>query len=116
MKQENILKFDDKELFNNKILHQYDEDGQRGFLGYLLRYKQWTIKDNKIIFPDINSKERIEQLLVEYDTETKKDNISVTKQVLDKVSIFGLAKLEEMLNEETKEVEKREKRTKENVR
>ena len=32
MEQENILKFDNKELFNNEILHQYDEDGQKGFL------------------------------------------------------------------------------------
>ena len=114
MEQENILKFDDKELFNNEILHQYDEDGQKGFLGYLLRYKQWTISSNKIIFPDINSKEKIEKLLAEYNTETMKNNIIVRKQVLRDVSVFGVERLEQMIKEESKEIEKREKRTKEN--
>lgn len=116
MEQENILKFDDKELFNNKILHQYDEDGQKGFLGYLLRYKQWTISSNKIIFPDINSKQKIEKLLVEYNTEIIKENIIVRKQLLMDVSVFGVKKLERMIEEESKEIEKREKGTKEKER
>lgn len=116
MEQEKILKFDNKELFNNEILHQYDEDGQKGFLGYLLRYKQWTISSNKIIFPNINSKEKIEKLLVEYNTEIMKNNIIVKKQVLMDVSVFGVKRLEQMIKEESKEIEKREKRTKEKER
>lgn len=49
--EENILKFDESNLFNNNILHQYDEDGQKGFLGYLLRDNRWQITENKIVFP-----------------------------------------------------------------
>lgn len=116
MEQENILKFDNKELFNNEILHQYDEDGQKGFLAYLLKYKQWTISSNKIVFADINSKEKIEKLLEEYNTETMKNNIIVKKQVLKDVSVFGVERLKQIIKEESKEIEKREKRAKEKER
>lgn len=117
MEQKNILKFDDKELFNNKMLHQYDADGQKGFLGYLIRYKQWIIDSNKIIFPEIiNSKEKIEKLLTEYNVEILKNNLVIKKLILDDVSAFGVERLEQTIEEESKKIEKREKGTKEEER
>lgn len=117
MKQENILKFDDKELFNSEILHQYDEDGQKGFLGYLLRYNYWIINDNKIIFPNIDSKCKIEMLLEKYKEETIKDNIRIRKDVLRDVSIFGIEKIKQMIKKDYKTIEKNERRNKcQNVR
>ena len=71
MEQNNVLKFNEKELFNSEILHQYDEDGQLGFLGYLLRYKQWKILDNNIIFPEIKKQAEIEKTLWEYGDYNK---------------------------------------------
>ena len=62
------------------------------------------------------SKEKIEKLLAEYNTETMKNNIIVRKQVLRDVSVFGVERLEQMIKEESKEIEKREKRTKEKER
>ncbi len=36
---ENALTYDTRNLFNSNLLQQYDSDGQKGFLGYLLRHK-----------------------------------------------------------------------------
>ena len=40
MEEKKELKFDVKRLFNYEKLHEYDEDGQKGFLGYLIREEQ----------------------------------------------------------------------------
>ena len=45
-----------------------------------------------------------------------KNNIIVRKQVLRDVSVFGVERLEQMIKGESKEIEKREKRTKEKER
>lgn len=107
--KEFTLKFDDKNLFNIELLQQYDNDGQRGFLGYLLRYKKWEIDKNKIVFPDIKSSEEIQKALSEYNIEIKKDNFRIKNAMLEKVSIFGLARCEQMLKSEQKEIEKTNK-------
>lgn len=100
MDKDNILKFDEKGLFNSNLLQQYDEHGQKGFLGYLLRYKNWKIDENKIIFPDIKSNEKIQELLIEYDKDTKKNYINIQNVTLEKVSIYGLTQCQEMLKKE----------------
>ena len=56
MNKKNILEFDNINLFNYDLLHQYDPDGQKGFLGYLMRYKQWNIEENKIILKRVDGK------------------------------------------------------------
>ena len=60
MKNVNLLTYDNEKLFNSERLHQYDTDGQKGFLGYLIRNEKWNIENNKIVFPEINSNEKIE--------------------------------------------------------
>lgn len=104
--------FDEENLFNNEILHQYDEDGQRSFLGHLIRYEKWTVEEGKIIFPDINSKNKVQKLLKDYDTDVKKYNLQIMRQDLRNVSVFGLARLEYMIKRISKEIEENERETK----
>lgn len=103
---ENFLTFDDNNLFNSKLLHQYDEDGQKGFLGFLLRYKNWKIDKNKIVFPDIKNQRHIKSILKEYDLDIKKFSYQIQKQTLNDVSVFGLDRIEQNLKNEYKEIQK----------
>ena len=100
MKEEIILKFDEKNLFNKDILHQYDEDGQKGFLGYLLRKNSWRISNNQIVFPDIKSNEKIKNLLKDYDTDIKKNNLIIKKDTLDKVMVLGFSRVKDFVDNE----------------
>ena len=104
MNSEEVLKFDELELFNNEILQQYDNDGQKGFLGYLIRYEKWKIEGGEIIFPNVNSKERIQKLLRDYEIDVRKINLQIMKQDLRNVSMFGLDGLEEMIKKTEKEI------------
>ena len=123
MEQENILKFNDKELFSNKILHQYDEDGQKGFLGFLLRYKQWEIVNNNIIFPNIKTRQEIVNLLREYEYDEKIQYTKIRQQAIRNVKYFGVEFCEKQeenrlasFENKKKALEEREKKTKENIR
>lgn len=110
--KENNLTYDEKELFNSEILQQYDNDGQRGFLGYLIRHEKWTIEGGEIIFPDVKSEEIIQKLLKDYDTDVKKSNLQIMKQDLRNVSVFGLASLEHTIERIEKEIKENKQETK----
>ncbi len=90
MEQDNILKFNETKLFNYEFLHQYDKDGQLGFLGYLLRYKQWKISDNNINFPEIKQQDDIAKALIEYTNDKKVENIKIKQQILRDARYFGI--------------------------
>ena len=105
MNKKNILEFDNINLFNYDLLHQYDPDGQKGFLGYLMRYKQWNIEENKIIFPEIRQKEQIETILREYDNAVKKEYLRNEKTTLEKASALGIEKCMQLIKEETEQIE-----------
>lgn len=105
MNKENVLKFDNINLFNYDLLHQYDPDGQKGFLGYLIRYKQWNIEENKITFPEIKQKEQIEKILREYDNTIKKGYLRIEKVTLEKASALGIEKCMRLIKEETEQIE-----------
>ena len=118
-----ILTFDEKELFNDRILQQYDEDGQKGVLGYLLRYKQWKIENNKIVFPDIKTRLQIFYLLREYENDERIQNTKIRQQVIRNVKSFGVEFCEKQeenrllsFENKKKEIERKQKRTKESER
>lgn len=112
IKLDEILKFDENNSFNNEILHQYDLEGQKGFLGYLLQNSLWNIVNNQIIFPNIKTSEEIEKLLIEYDTDVKKRNISIQKDILDKIMVLGFSRTKDMIDDDVKEIESRENKSK----
>ena len=109
MNREEVLKFDEFELFNSEILQQYDNNGQKGFFGYLIRYEKWKVEGGEIIFPNVNSKERIQKLLKDYDIDIRKTYLQIMKQDLRNVSMFGLARLEEMIKRTEKEIKENTK-------
>lgn len=113
MLKENILKFSENELFNNDILKQYDEEAQKGFLGYLFRNYNWSIIDNQIVFPEIQTDEEIEDLLEGYDTDIKRNNLNIKKDILDMVLVLGFARIKDMVNDEERKIKERENKSKE---
>ncbi len=120
MEQDKILCFNENSLFNSEILHQYDNDGQKGFLGYLLRYKQWKIVDNNIIFPNIKTRQQIYSSLKEYEYDEKIQNTKIRQTVIRTVKYFGVEFCEKQeenrllrFENKRKEIEKNKKRRKE---
>ena len=73
MEEKKELKFDVKRLFNYEKLHEYDEDGQKGFLGYLIREEQWKIENDRIVFPNIVNVEQIKNLLDKFENIKKSE-------------------------------------------
>ena len=108
MEQENLLTFDEKSLFNNEKLQQYDKDGQIGFLGYLIRYENWKITNNKIVFPEIKSEEEIERALADYNASVIKNTLNIKRQALSDVTRFGTYDYERILDRKLEEIEKSE--------
>lgn len=113
MIEKDILQYDDNKLFNNDILQQYDEDGQKGFLGFLLRYEKWKIEENKIIFPKIKQKD-VENLLKYYESSTRNYNLMIKRKTLDGISIFGIGYEEKTISDEEKKIRNIEKQLKNN--
>ena len=109
MQENETLKFNEKDLFYNQILQQYDKDGQLGFLGYLLRHKQWRISEENIEFIDISSKNQIEKLLKEYNTAVRKYNIKEQKNAVERANFIGNDNYIQTLNKRLESLE-REKR------
>lgn len=83
----NVLQFDTEELFNYEELHYYDEDGQRGFLAYLIKTEEWKVIDNKIVFINIISEKEVHELIKKYDTEIMKENLRIKKGALETISL-----------------------------
>lgn len=108
MKRENVLTFDEKELFNSEILQQYDNDGQRGFLGYLIRHEKWTIEGGEIIFPEITKEEQIKEKIQAFDDYTKKGVLIAQKGIINEIYLFGGEEVRQKINKELQEIDNRE--------
>lgn len=104
-----MLEFRTDTLFNSKRLQQYDEEGQKHFLGYILRVEEWNIKDNKITFPNITDENKVEKLIKNNELELKAINLSIKKSALETIFVVGHLKYQDMLDEERKQIEKENK-------
>lgn len=102
------LKYSEEKLFNSERLHQYDEDGQKGFLGYLIRNRNWEINNNTIIFPEIRTTEKIEKALSDYNISVLKDILYTKREALSAVTRLGTYNYEKILDKQIKEIEKNE--------
>ena len=110
------LSFNKQELFNNDILKQYDEDGQLGFLGYLLRNKEFIIEDNNIIFSKITSQSKIKKVLGEYNKQCIKEYLKAQKTILDDALVWGITETKDKIDKKIKEIEAKEIKAKEQDR
>ena len=110
--EENILKFDENNLFNSEILQQYDRDGQLGLMGYLLRNEKWEIVDNQIVFPEIQTEEKIQKSIEKYNLNVKKSLLQAKREVINLVFVLGYAETKTRLDKERDEIESKEKENK----
>lgn len=108
MNKDNSLKFDVNTLFNCTFLQAYDEDGQKGFLGYLIRSQSWCIRDNQIVFPTIKTEKMVETLMHSYNDDVLRTNIMIKKDAIDKIRVFGILGYNNMLNEDLEKLNKRQ--------
>lgn len=112
MEKEKPLAFEVDKLFNNKILQQYDKDDQIGFLRYLLTKDNWKIKDNQIIFNEINTDEKVKEEIERYDIYVRKRNYQIQKPIIEKAMVLGIFKTKEQLDEDRKVLIKKEEKLK----
>lgn len=110
MENEKPLAFEVDKLFNNNILQQYDKDGQIGFLKYLLTKDNWKIENNKIVFNEINTEEKVNKEIEKFDIYIRKRNYQIQKSILEKAMVLGVFKTKELLDEERKVIVKKEKK------
>ena len=107
--KEEVLRFNEKELFNNEILQQYDTDGQKGFLGYLIRNEEWKIENNKIIFPEITKEEQIKEIIQAFDDYNKKGVLIAQKGIINEIYLLGGEEVRKRINKELQGIDDREK-------
>lgn len=85
------LKFTRENLFNSETLQQYDEEGQKIFLSYML-YKgyDFEIKKNEIIFTGIVSEKQVESVIKRYNKESRISDLKNKKYIADEIENVGV--------------------------
>lgn len=85
------LKFTRENLFNSETLQQYDEEGQKIFLSYML-YKgyDFEIKKNEIIFTGIVSEKQVESVIKRYNKESQISDLKNKKYNADEIENVGV--------------------------
>ena len=85
------LKFTRENLFNSETLQQYDEEGQKIFLSYML-YKgyDFEIKKNEIIFTGIVSEKQVESVIKRYNKESQSSDLKNKKYIADEIENVGV--------------------------
>lgn len=116
MNNEKILKFNDKGLFNYEILHQYDEEGQKMFLGYLIISELWEIQKNNIVFPCIKTKQEVQKAIEQYNETTMRANLIIKQKVIDDIYFLGKETFRKQVNETLNKLDNKPKREDKDVR
>ena len=106
MEEQYVLRFDTKGFFNSPRLQQYDEDGQKVFLGYLMKNEKMEIKNNSIVFPDITTEDKIEEKIKAYNVDTRKFIIKNKLQAFFVANIVGSETYQKDLEKEFNELNK----------
>ena len=111
MEEKKELKFDVKRLFNYEKLHEYDEDGQKGFLGYLIREEQWKIENDRIVFPNIVNVEQIKNLLDKFNDSILRAILIVKQGVIDQIYLYGTEEFRKQIDKQIDEIDKKYKKS-----
>ncbi len=112
MEEKKELKFNVEQLFNYAKLHEYDEDGQKGFLGTLIREEQWKIENNSIVFPNIVNEEQIENLLNKFNDSILRANLVIKQGVINQIYLYGAEEFRKQLDKQIEEIDKKYKKSK----
>lgn len=107
MKNNEALKYEQEKLFNSENLQQYDEEGQKYFLSYLLRKGyNLEIKDSAIIFVDISSEDKIRDIIKQYNNEVMRENLKTKMEAIRDITVIGMEDYRKFLEKKMKELEK----------
>lgn len=104
-----MIYFSDKNLFSSSKLWEYDEEGQKFFLAYLMKSEEWHIENNTIVFKDLTSY-NIDRKLQEYNDYCKKEMLRHQKAILDYVKITSVDFCEKSIEKQLEEIKEREER------
>ena len=103
MKDNQVVEYHEKQQFNSENLQQYDNEGQRYFLAYLLRKGyNLEIKESKIIFKDITSEEKVKEMIEHYNNDSRKDNLNVKRAI-------GLEEYSQMVDKKLRSLNQKER-------
>ena len=110
MKDNQILEYHEKKQFNSENLQQYDNEGQKYFLGYLLRKGyNWEIKESKIIFKDITSEEKVKEMIEHYNNDSRIDTLNIKRQCIREARAVGLEEYSQMVDKKLKSLTQKKK-------
>lgn len=104
-----MIYFSDKNLFSSSKLWEYDEEGKKFFLAYLMLSEEWHIESNTIVFKDLTSY-NIDRKLEEYNDYCKKEMLRHQKKILDYVKITSIDFCEKSIEKQLEEIKEREER------
>ena len=113
MKDNQTLEYHAKQQFNSENLQQYDNEGQRYFLAYLLKKGyNLEIKESKIIFKDITSEEKVKEVIEHYNNESRIENLNVKRQGIIEARAIGLETYSQMVDKKLRNLnQKKNERT-----
>ncbi|MBP3830789.1 MAG: hypothetical protein ILA02_00135 [Clostridia bacterium] len=106
-----MIYYSDKNLFSSSKLWEYDEEGQKFFLAYLMKSEEWHIENNTIVFKDLSSF-NIDRKLQEYDDYCKKEMLKHQKQILDYAKITSIEFCENSIERQLENIKEREEQLK----
>ena len=85
------LKFTRENLFNSETLQQYDEEGQKIILSYML-YKGMILKlrKMKLYLLELYLKNKIESVIKRYNKESQISDLKNKKYIADEIENVGV--------------------------
>lgn len=114
MKDNQTLEYHEKQQFNSENLQQYDNEGQRYFLAYLLKKGyNLEIKESKIIFKDITSEEKIKEVIEHYNNESRIENLNIKRQGIREARAMGLETYSQMVDKKLRSLNQKKNERKE---
>lgn len=114
MKENETLKYYENQQFNSENLKQYDVEGQKYFLGYLLRKGyEFKIKNGEIEFKGIISEKQVKEVLEKYNNESIIENLNIKKQSVRAIRVMGVEEYSQAIERKLKNLKRKEKGLKE---
>ena len=109
MKENEALKYHESQQFNSENLKQYDTEGQKYFLGYLLRkgYK-FQIREKEIIFTDISSEKKVNEMIEHYNNDSRIDNLNIKREAVRAIRVMGTEEYSKTIEKKLRDLKKRE--------
>lgn len=114
MRENETLKYHESQQFNSENLKQYDTEGQKYILGYLLRKGyDFNIKNGEIEFKDIKSENIVKEIIEKYSSESMIEDLNIKKQSVREIRVMGIEEYSQTIEKKLKSLKRKEKELKE---